>query len=519
MKITVNQILHTEEFTDFKVICGSSGLNREVSAVSVMDAPDIYEWLQGGEILLTSGYLLKNNLDFVLELIEKISEKGAAALFIKLGRFIDDIPEEAKKKADELSFPIVYMPYSCAFVDVITPVLTKVNSKQLEIIRKSEKIHCVFTNIAIRQEGIGKVLQYLMDLLGKEVAFLDQTKRRVFYSKEDMIFDTENYMQKYPCFPITVGRKMYGYLVVNDAGFKANEYDLIAIEHASTIIKLEIQREISNDEIERKYRDNLVLDIIYNNINNEDELRERGSIFGWDFDGSLRVMIADVDHLKENYEKMTAELTAVDELARQLLSSIATEIKLVFEKTIYTTFTDRVVFLLWDEGKSHKDMKEILSSVNEKIYMRKGFTLTFAIGGLVPDIRRVHQSFEEAKMALALGRKLGWENTSYFYNQLGFYRLLDQLKGNPAVNHFFQDKLRYIEEYDRKNHGELYETLYVLVESNWNLREASEKLFIHYNTMKNRYHKIQEVMGISLDNMEERLEIEFAIKSRIVNEI
>ena len=145
MKITVNQILHTDEFTDFKVISGGSGLNREVSAVSVMDAPDIYEWLQGGEILLTSGYLLKNNLDFVLELIEKISEKGAAALFIKLGRFIDDIPEEAKKRADELSFPIVYMPYSCAFVDVITPVLTKVNSKQLEMIRKSEKIHCVFT--------------------------------------------------------------------------------------------------------------------------------------------------------------------------------------------------------------------------------------------------------------------------------------------------------------------------------------------------------------------------------------
>ena len=39
-----------------------------------------------------------------------------------------------------------------------------------------------------------------------------------------------------------------------------------------------------------------------------------------------------------------------------------------------------------------------------------------------------------------MGRRLGWENTSYFYNQLGFYRLLDQLKGNPAVKNFFQDK-------------------------------------------------------------------------------
>lgn len=519
MEITVGRILQTEEFSDFKVICGRNGLDRKVSAVSVMDAPDIYEWLQGGEILLTSGYLLKNNLDFVQELIEKISQKGAAALFIKFGRFIDDIPEAAKKKADQLAFPVVFMPYKRAFVDVITPVLTKVNSRQLEIIRKSEKIHCVFTNIAIRQEGIGKVLEYLMDLLGREVAFLDNTKERVFYSREGMFLDMDNYMQKYSCFPIQVGRKMYGYIIVNESDFMANEYDLIAIEHASTIIKLEIQREISNDEIERKYRDNLVLDIIYNNINNEDELRERGSIFGWDFEGALRVMIADIDHFKENYEKGAADRTAVDELARQILDTISTAIKLAFGKMVFTTFTDRAVFLLWDEGKGHDEMKRRLAGINENIISRKGFSLTFAIGGLVPDIRKAHQSYEEAKMALALGRKLGWEHTSFFYNQLGFYRLLDQLRGNPAVQGFFQDKLRCVEEYDCMKNGELYETLFVLMECNWNLREASEKLFIHYNTMKNRYHRLEEVMGISLDSMEERMELEFAVKSQIVNGI
>ena len=84
---------------------------------------------------------------------------------------------------------------------------------------------------------------------------------------------------------------------------------------------------------------------------------------------------------------------------------------------------------------------------------------------------------------------------------------------------FFQDKLGRVEQFDLENHGELFDTLNMLVECNWNLREASEQLYIHYNTMKNRYHKIQEVMGVSLDNMEERLEVEFAIKSKIVNDI
>ena len=96
-------------------------------------------------------------------------------------------------------------------------------------------------------------MEYLSDLIGQEVAFVDNIKQRVFCSNDEMEINMENYMSKYPCFPITVTRKTYGYLVVNETKYKANEYDLIAIEHASTIIKLEIQREISNDEIERKY--------------------------------------------------------------------------------------------------------------------------------------------------------------------------------------------------------------------------------------------------------------------------
>ena len=121
-------------------------------------------------------------------------------------------------------------------------------------------------------------MEYLSDLIGQEVAFVDNIKQRVFCSNDEMEINMENYMSKYPCFPITVTRKTYGYLV-------------------------EIQREISNDEIERKYRDNLVLDIIYNNINNQDELRERGKLFGWSFEGHVRAMIADVDHFKKNREK------------------------------------------------------------------------------------------------------------------------------------------------------------------------------------------------------------------------
>ncbi len=135
MKITVEELLKMKEFSGFRVICGAGGLNKEVQSVSVMDAPDIYKWIRGGEILLTSGYVLKDNMEAMPDLIRKLSDRNAAALFIKLGRFVNEIPKSAAQTATRLDFPVVYMPYEFTFVDVITPTLTRVNSYQLEQIR------------------------------------------------------------------------------------------------------------------------------------------------------------------------------------------------------------------------------------------------------------------------------------------------------------------------------------------------------------------------------------------------
>ena len=50
-------------------------------------------------------------------------------------------------------------------------------------------------------------MEYLSDLIGQEVAFVDNIKQRVFCSNDEMEINMENYMSKYPCFPITVTKE------------------------------------------------------------------------------------------------------------------------------------------------------------------------------------------------------------------------------------------------------------------------------------------------------------------------
>ena len=71
--LTLGEFLSNDEFRDYKVLCGKKGLCRTVNSATVMDAVDIENWIRGGEIVMTSGYIWKNSPKDFLKMIEKIN--------------------------------------------------------------------------------------------------------------------------------------------------------------------------------------------------------------------------------------------------------------------------------------------------------------------------------------------------------------------------------------------------------------------------------------------------------------
>ena len=69
---TVRDMLDMPVFWDFRIIAGEKGEGREVTTVSVMDAPDIYEWMKGGEFLITSAYVMREHPEETENLIVRL---------------------------------------------------------------------------------------------------------------------------------------------------------------------------------------------------------------------------------------------------------------------------------------------------------------------------------------------------------------------------------------------------------------------------------------------------------------
>lgn len=114
-----------KDFKEYRLIAGKGGLNNEIKSVDIMEVPDGVYWVKPGDFIITTGYSLKKNDTTLENIVQMMIAKGAAALGIKIGRFIDEIPEKIIQYAEEHNFPILCVPLAASYNSVMTPILSK----------------------------------------------------------------------------------------------------------------------------------------------------------------------------------------------------------------------------------------------------------------------------------------------------------------------------------------------------------------------------------------------------------
>ena len=91
-----------------------------------------------------------------------------------------------------------------------------------------------------------------------------------------------------------------------------------------------------------------------------------------------------------------------------------------------------------------------------------------------------------------------------FLETAGRYSLIISLN-MLAEEGTITDEITVLNEYDRKNSGELIKTLYTYLCCHRSLNETCERLYTHRNTVLYRIRKIKEDFGIDLDTPEKHL--------------
>ncbi|MEZ0239815.1 MAG: PucR family transcriptional regulator ligand-binding domain-containing protein, partial [Chloroflexota bacterium] len=142
-----------------RVVGGSAGLGRRVRSVNVMEVPDILEWVQPGELLLTTAYPLRDDRVALDRLVPRLAERGLAGIAIKPARYIDRIPASMIEAADRHDFALIELPGDASFNEIINGVLTVILNAQAARLQKTAAIHDRFTAIALEGGGVREIAE------------------------------------------------------------------------------------------------------------------------------------------------------------------------------------------------------------------------------------------------------------------------------------------------------------------------------------------------------------------------
>lgn len=122
--------------------------------------------------------------------------------------------------------------------------------------------------------------------------------------------------------------------------------------------------------------------------------------------------------------------------------------------------------------------------------------------------------YHQTHDALRLGIAMDPEKRIYYYEEYGIYQIIElaaesarQKLGSRNLVHLCNNEIIALVMYDKKNGTDLVHILQTYLIHERNTTEAAKALFIHRNTMLYKIHKIEEVIGCSLDDpmLRERL--------------
>ena len=125
MDLLVKDIIKIWNNGAASLVAGKEGIMRKVEVFDMMEQPNIKPWLREHLILITTGYVIRNDKEALLQLIRDMNDVNASALAIKT-RFFDDFPKEALRLADELKLPLFFLDNNAGFTEITFPIMTAI---------------------------------------------------------------------------------------------------------------------------------------------------------------------------------------------------------------------------------------------------------------------------------------------------------------------------------------------------------------------------------------------------------
>ena len=540
MNFTVAEALRLYPLSKGKVVAGKKGLLNEITSVSVLEIPYATKFLKKGEIEISAFYSVANSEVDQLKVIRMLYECGSSGLILShVGMILKSVPSSMIDLCNELNFPLIIVPPSTAYIDIISPILDRLLKTQNNQLAYAMKIYDTMTNLILEEQDIESMLLTLQKLISRDVLLFNFNNELVGQSNPETSIKVIDYIKNniqsnlrllinerkdisIPSFenvdreillkPIVSNLKYHGLLVVLDSKY-VSELDKIAINQTKNSIGITIINKIHLKEFNSLIRHDYIRDLIQWNFFDDDTAIQRGRTLGYEIQNIKGTLILDIVGFKDLSIKY--EEDHLQKIKSDFYEISRLELSLLSPDSILMNFSDKILILYVDPKNGNdfssaaSKMKRIGKHLIDINKSKLNLEISVGIGNCCSNISEIKNSYANALSCLKISNKLFADSRCVVYDD---FKLFDYLRKNleySSLMNASEDLLSPIKKYDKEHGTNLYDTFEMLIENDLDTTKVSEVMFMHKNTILQRKKKIIELFGYDPFLKESRMKFEF----------
>ena len=265
-------------------------------------------------------------------------------------------------------------------------------------------------------------------------------------------------------------------------------FSLVAEMAASTIYNFYESQKTSNEHDE----DYIFIECLSGKLRSYGNYLERIKNTPFQIPSVYHVIVIDVEHF-ENFDPKKEVL-----------------------RTYFLTLFKRS-WMLWYQGNviaivDIKGLSDVSEALEKGIPFFQEKSLRLAISDSFDNIFYIEKFYKQAMAVLRFSTAFHPDAMFSFYNDYKFYSMMDTVRQNSNLAQFFDNRLRRMQEYDKDNNTDYYETVREFLFCSQNLVKTSSALHVHKNTVSYRISKAKTLFGIDFADADTVFQLMYSYK-------
>src|SRR3954452_11310731 len=508
-----------------EVVTGDGGLDREIRWAHVIEMPDPEDLLKGGELVLTTGLGAGGDAVHQRAWTASLVDQGIAALAVELGTSWREVPAAVVSVCGRAGVPVVAFRRAVRFIEITEAVHSAVLHVQFELLRRGEEIHRRFTELILQGRGVPEIMAELAAAVRNPVVLEDAGRSLVYYVSgppgDDLALAAWADLHRaeargeapegFLAVDVRLMESSWGRLLAVALDRPLDDFDRVALERAALAVAIDLLGQQHEEQLRARSRGAFLSDLADGRVEEADARRRAEAL---SFPAVARGALLPVASswrapgyrgrgLEVSWTRLAGDLRAA-------LSSTG------FAVLLGPRDVDLLVILGLGPREYDAALAEHVAQLFHGALDRHGLgpgDAALAIGGPAdswvdagPALRRVRRS-AGAATALPVAR---WHDA----RRPGVADLLHDLRDEPALDAFVVEQLGPLLADGAPRTRTLLATLEAYLAAGGRKAEAARALHLERQSLYLRLRRIEELLGVSLDDEDAVLGLHLAVRAR-----